>query len=84
MTVNGTSGAGSRRPRPLGVHSLDRFGLVVPDLEIARAFYGAFGLETATHGDVLRLRTIGNPQVWAELAEGPQKALRYLSFGACR
>ena len=35
----------SRRPGELGVHSLDRFHFVVPDLAVAQNFYGEFGLE---------------------------------------
>ena len=35
----------TRRPGELGVHSLDSFNLVVPDMEAAKAFYGEFGLD---------------------------------------
>ena len=35
-----------RRPGELGVHSLDHFSLVVPDVADAEKFYGLFGLQT--------------------------------------
>ena len=34
-----------RRPGELGVHSLDHFNLLVPDVAEAEKFYGLFGLE---------------------------------------
>jgi catechol 2,3-dioxygenase len=71
-----------RRADILGVHSLDHFGLVVPSLEAASRFYGAFGLDPRAHHGVLHLHAKGGDHRWADLAEGPRKALRYLSFGA--
>jgi catechol 2,3-dioxygenase-like lactoylglutathione lyase family enzyme len=82
LTSTGERRSITRREGVLGVHSLDRFGLVVPDLETAARFYGAFGLDAVARSDGLQLRTAGNPHGWAELREGPRKALRYLSFGA--
>lgn len=38
----------TRRPGELGVHSLDSFNLVVPDMEVAKTFYGEFGLDLQT------------------------------------
>ena len=35
-----------RRPGELGVHSLDHFNFVVPDVAQAEKFYGLFGLNT--------------------------------------
>ena len=35
----------TRRPGELGVHSVDRFHFAVPDLAIAKNFYGEFGLD---------------------------------------
>lgn len=35
----------TRRPGVLGVHSLDHFSMMVPDLEQARTFYQTFGLD---------------------------------------
>lgn len=82
MIVGWNSGRAARRPGALGVHSLDRFGMAVPDLDSAARFYDAFGLEARPSATGLRLHTAGNPHPWAELTEGGRKSLRYLSFGA--
>lgn len=82
MSHEGDRNRIGRREGVLGVHSLDRFGLVVPDLEEARRFYDAFGLELRQWPKGLHLRTIGNQHCWAQLQEGPRKALQFLSFGA--
>ncbi len=71
-----------RRSGALGVHSLDHFSLTVPDLEQARGFYAAFGLDARPRGDTLELYTHGHPHCWAVLREGPRKKLHHLSFGA--
>jgi len=65
----------------LGVHSLDHFGLEVPDLEPAKRFYAAFGLDVASHGSALALRTFGGDHRWGTLVEGKRKRLHHLSFG---
>jgi catechol 2,3-dioxygenase-like lactoylglutathione lyase family enzyme len=65
-----------------GVHSLDHFALSVPDLEAARAFYRAFGLDVHDSGGGLELRAFGQDHVWARIGEGPRKKLEYVSFGA--
>jgi catechol 2,3-dioxygenase-like lactoylglutathione lyase family enzyme len=70
-----------RRSDALGVHSLDHFALTVPDLEDARRYYTAFGLDVREHGDALHIFTHGHPHRWGVLTEGPRKALQYLSFG---
>ena len=72
----------SRRPGVLGVHSLDHFSLTVPDLEQARSFYVAFGLDVRPDGQRLGLYTPGHPHRWGTLTEGPHKKLHYLSFAA--
>lgn len=72
----------SRRPDVLGVHSLDHFSLTVPDLEQARSFYVAFGLDVRPDGQRLGLYTPGHPHRWGTLTEGPHKKLHYLSFAA--
>ena len=47
--IRGFIGA-TRRSGELGVHSLDEFNLVVPDMKLAEMFYGEFGLELrSTH-----------------------------------
>ena len=72
----------TRRPGELGVHSVDRFHFAVPDLAVARNFYGEFGLEIDEDGGLLAMKTRGNPHVWVTLGEGPRKKLGHISFGA--
>jgi hypothetical protein len=50
----------TRRPDVLGVHSLDHFSLTVPDMEVAKGFYGGFGLEVRAQGGALQLHTVGS------------------------
>jgi catechol 2,3-dioxygenase-like lactoylglutathione lyase family enzyme len=77
-----SNGFSQRRPNVLGVHSLDRFCLAVPDLAQAAEFYDAFGLVTKRDGNKLTLQTRGNDHVWGTLIEGPAKKIHHLSFGA--
>jgi len=50
----------TRRPGELGVHSVDRFHFAVPDLAVARNFYGEFGLEIGENGgEIARAREHG-------------------------
>jgi len=72
----------SERPGALGVHSLDEFRLVVPDLEVARRFYSAFGLDVRESSAGLDLHTFGHGHRWGSLVEGSKKRLSHLSFGA--
>ena len=72
----------TRRPGELGVHSVDRFHFAVPDLAIAKTFYGEFGLDLEEDGDLIAMKTRGNPHVWVTIGEGPRKKLGHLSFGA--
>ena len=81
MTGIGSYIPASRRPGILGVHSLDYFALQVPDLEDARRYYEAFGLDARQQGGALHLYTHGHPHRWGVLTEGKQKALQHLSFG---
>ena len=81
MTQAGYFISPSRRVDALGVHSLDHFALVVPDLELARRYYEAFGLDVRVRGDALHLHTFDHPHLWGVLTEGPRKALQYVSFG---
>ncbi len=71
-----------RRPGELGVHSVDAFNLVVPDLAQAQSFYGAFGLDVREEGNALGLFTHGHEHRWGRVTEGPAKRLNYVSFGA--
>lgn len=70
-----------KRVGALGAHSIDHFGLQVPDLNVAKGFYEAFGLNVTDTGAGLELRAFGNEHCWARIVTGPVKQLRYLSFG---
>ncbi len=78
--IRGFVGA-SRRPGVLGVHSMDNFNMLVPDLEKAKEFYSAFGIDVREEGNALGLYTFGNTHRWGSLSEGPGKKLNFLSFG---
>jgi catechol 2,3-dioxygenase-like lactoylglutathione lyase family enzyme len=65
----------------LGVHSLDRFVLAVPDLAPAQRFYTDFGLETQSVGNALVLKTASDDHPWGMIVEGKRKRLHHLSFG---
>ena len=67
--------------RVLGVHSLDRFVLAVPDLKPAQRFYADFGLDVQESGNALALKTFGHDQRWGTVVEGKRKRLHHLSFG---
>jgi catechol 2,3-dioxygenase len=71
----------SRRPGVLGVHSLDHFAFAVPDLDVAREFYGNFGLDVRVAGDGLDLYAFGRPHRWVRVTRGERKSLQYVSFG---
>lgn len=66
----------------LGVHSLDHYCLAVPDLEVARRFYEAFGLVVRQADGALDLYTHAHPHRWARLIRGEAKKLVHISFGA--
>src|SRR5579863_6565580 len=67
----------------LGVHSVDHFGLVVPDMKPAEHFYSASGIEPVAVGNHLELRTSsGGDHAWGKVTEGKRKHINYLSFGA--
>jgi catechol 2,3-dioxygenase-like lactoylglutathione lyase family enzyme len=81
MTPFGEAAAQSSLSGELGVHSLDHFGLSVPDLGEAWRFYTAFGLELRTDGSLTAMHTVGSTQRWGLLLEGNPKRLHHLSFG---
>ena len=81
MTANQGFVKPTRRPGELGVHSLDHFHFVVPDLAVAKTFYGEFGLDVGERGAGLTLATPGDPHLWGTIGEGPRKKHQYLSFG---
>ncbi len=72
----------SRRPGVVAAHSVDRFVFTVPDLDEARRFYVAFGLDVRQEGRRLDLYTFGHPHCWASIHEGgDRKQLQYVSYG---
>ena len=66
---------------PLGVHSIDRFALVVPDLVEEAKFLTAFGLNVEAKSDRLNLRCGDDPHVWGVILPGEKKKLAYVSMG---
>jgi catechol 2,3-dioxygenase len=71
----------TRRPGELGVHSMDHFNLIVPDLKVAQNFYTSFGLDVREEAGALGIYTHGNAHRWAVISEGGRKRLESLSFG---
>jgi len=71
-----------RRPGELGIHSVDHFHFVVPNLKDAQNFYSEFGLEVSERKNRLALGTRGSPHVWGFVGEGPRKKHQHVSFGA--
>ena len=69
----------SSRP---GIHSLDHFCITAPDLNAAKSFYGAFGLDVRERGDAMHLHTDGSDHCWGVVREGAAKRLQYVSYGA--
>lgn len=59
---------------------LNGFGLEVPDLTVARAFYVAFGLDITSGEDVLTVNSPGRNQGEGILLQGTQKKLHHVSF----
>ncbi len=80
--IRSLSPSASRRPGALGVHSIDHVHVTVPDLQQAKQFYGAFGLELRESGGQIHLYTAGHTHRWGVLTEGNRKALSHISFGA--
>lgn len=65
----------------IGVHSLDHFALIVPDLKVAQDYYTEFGLDVRERSSFLELRTYGTDHIWGVVVEGPRKRLHHFSFG---
>lgn len=82
MTANRGFIPPTRREGALGVHSVDHFAMVVPDLAVAQDFYRRFGLDVREEDGGLGLYTYGHPHRWARIVEGPRKHLHHVSFGA--
>jgi catechol 2,3-dioxygenase-like lactoylglutathione lyase family enzyme len=72
-----------RRRQATAIHSIDRFAISVPELDAARRFFTAFGLDVRDVPGGLALHTFGSEHCWASVHEsGRPKRLEYLSFGA--
>lgn len=65
----------------LGVHSLDHFAMIVPDMKVAQDYFAHFGLDVRERGNFLELRTYGSDHTWGIVVEGPRKRLHHISFG---
>lgn len=63
------------------IRSLLHVGIVVPDLEVGRAFYELFGLEARAVGNDLVFRCPGRDQDQIRLIQGAKKRLAYVSLG---
>lgn len=72
----------TKRPGELGIHSMDTFNMMVPDLKVAEDFYRSFGLDVREEGQGVGIYTFGSRHRWGSLAEGPRKKLNHLSFAA--
>ena len=71
-----------RRQGGLGIHSVDHFNMIVPDLQKAQKFYTDFGLDVREEEAGLALYTFGHQHRWGCIGEGSKKRMNYLSFGA--
>ncbi|HEX7387257.1 MAG TPA: VOC family protein [Castellaniella sp.] len=71
----------SRRPGVLAVHSVHEFVFSVPDLEAARTFYQAFGLEVRDENGALGLYTDGHAHRWGRVMPGAAKRLLWVTWG---
>src|SRR5574341_1383846 len=63
------------------IRSLQHVGIAVPDLEVGRAFYEAFGLEAIPQSDRITMRCVGRAQDQVVMLEAPKKRLHHISFG---
>lgn len=70
----------SPEPERPGVHSIDHFALEVPDVELARNFYDAFGLRVEEKADGLHIYASGSPHRWGRIIKGERKRLAYLAL----
>ncbi len=63
------------------IRSLLHIGMTVPNLEVGRAFYDMFGLQTRANGNDLLFNCEHRAQEQLRLIEGPKKKLSYVSLG---
>ena len=64
-----------------GVHSINHFGLAVPDLEEAKKFLLAFGLRVQDAENTLLVRASDSEHVWLKVIPGEKKSFQFLSMG---
>lgn len=64
-----------------GVHSINHFALLAPDVDAMADFTGSLGLRVQRLGDSLAIRASESEHVWTKILPGPGKRLHYLSFG---
>ena len=64
----------------LRVEYLAGYGLQVPDVTLAEAFYTAFGLQADTTPAALQMRTKALGPAELVIVKGPKKRLHHLSF----
>lgn len=62
------------------IHSIDHFTLEVPDLDEARRFFTAFGLEVEQSGNGIALQASDSDHIWGRMLPGPRKRLAYVCF----
>jgi catechol 2,3-dioxygenase-like lactoylglutathione lyase family enzyme len=72
-----------RRPGVTAVHSIDRMVFTVPDLNVAQAFYTAFGLDARRVDEGrLDIYAFGHPHCWVTVhAAAGAKQLQYVCWG---
>jgi YD repeat-containing protein len=70
----------SRRSGELGIHSIDHFHFVVPDLSAAEHFYTEFGLDVRQKGNILTIHTHGQPHEWGYIGEGQRKRHSHIDY----
>lgn len=63
------------------IRSLLHVGMTVPELEVGRAFYELFGLQSRVVGNDLVFRCEGRAQDQLRLMQGPKKKLSYTALG---
>jgi catechol-2,3-dioxygenase len=68
-----------KRPHVTAIHSVLRFALSVPDLDVAQAYFQTFGLSVERQSDQIRLFTQGQTHCWGVVYQGhgPKKTEYY-------
>jgi len=82
MTQTGGFIPPSRRAGVLGIHSVNRLVMAVPDLSQAQTFYTSFGLDAAGRGNSLDFTVPEQGAPCLTLVEGQRKRLHHLSLAA--